>query len=569
MKKKICLIFSLFLICVFSLTPVYASDIDLYDMNIHVDIHEDGSALIREKWEIDVNEGTEIYKVFNRMDESKIINFSVQDEKGTVYQNIGEWDSRATKSHKDNKCGIMTKNNGYELCFGIGDYGKREYIFSYEMTHFIKQYKHDQGFNFAFFSDLSLEPQHVKIELSSPYFFDKDNSQIWAFGYHGRVDFMNGKVVMETDESVPKNGKMQLLMRIDNGTFQNAYPVDEDFDDIYNDAIEDSDYDEEMSPLQKIMLVIGMITGIVIIGLLIGYLVKSNKVKMIFSDNIPLKTMKDVNMFRDIPCHKNIFEFYYLAKKCELIDDGKDGLIAAVLLRWIQKGYIEFEKTEESHLLFFKKEGYSIDLNKEISLQNDLELKLMGFIRNAAGSNHKLETDEFEKWCSQHYDEIEEWFEDVEESLERNYRNNGLLKLGVTHIKYMGMKLKKDVDMYDASLREEMHHIMGLKKFLEEMSLIDEKEVIEVKMWEEYLIFASILGIADKVQEQLGRLCPTFNEQSDLDTIYTMRMVHMFSHNSMRAVSSAQAARTQGHGGNSSFTGGGGGFSGGGGGGVR
>ena len=65
----------------------------------------------------------------------------------------------------------------------------------------------------------------------------------------------------------------------------------------------------------------------------------------------------------------------------------------------------------------------------------------------------------------------------------------------------------------------------------------------------------------------MGRLCPTFNEESSLDTVYTMHMVHMFSHNSMYA--SQQASRSSGMGGSSSFGGGGGGFSGGGGGGVR
>ena len=68
-------------------------------------------------------------------------------------------------------------------------------------------------------------------------------------------------------------------------------------------------------------------------------------------------------------------------------------------------------------------------------------------------------------------------------------------------------------------------------------------------------------------------MCPTFNEQSNLDTIYKMHMVHMFAYNSMRASASAhaqaEAARSGGFGGGSSFGGGGGGFSGGGGGGVR
>jgi uncharacterized membrane protein len=110
-----------------------------------------------------------------------------------------------------------------------------------------------------------------------------------------------------------------------------------------------------------------------------------------------------------------------------------------------------------------------------------------------------------------------------------------------------------------------MEHILGLKKFLEEMSYIHEKEVIEVKLWEEYLIFASILGIAEKVEKQLGKLCPEFNEQSRMDTIYTTRMVRTMSYTGVTAAYTA----SHGGGGGSSFGGGGGGFSGGGGGGSR
>ena len=141
------------------------------------------------------------------------------------------------------------------------------------------------------------------------------------------------------------------------------------------------------------------------------------------------------------------------------------------------------------------------------------------------------------------------------------------MTLEKTYTHFLGIKFSHDTDTYSASIREEMEHIIGLKKFLEEMSSIDEKEVIEVKLWEEYLIFASILGIADKVQEQLGRLCPTFNEESQFDTMYTIYLVNSFSRNSMYA--SQQASRSSGEGGSSSFGGGGGGFSGGGGGGVR
>ena len=44
----------------------------------------------------------------------------------------------------------------------------------------------------------------------------------------------------------------------------------------------------------------------------------------VFSDYIPFST-KNVNMFRDIPCQKDIFEFYYLAKKAGLIGENDRG----------------------------------------------------------------------------------------------------------------------------------------------------------------------------------------------------------------------------------------------------
>lgn len=583
MKKKIYIIFSLFLICILplSIINVYASDVELEDIEIKATLDKNGNAHIQEIWKIDVYDGTEIYKVFDNMGDSKISHFKVVDDTGKNYQNIGEWDSDVDKDEKDGKCGIITKDDGYELCFGIGEYGERKYKFEYDISNFVQQYQDTQGFNYAFFSEMELEPEHVKITVSSPYQFNEDNAKIWGFGFYGSVLFENGNVVMETTESVPEGAKMQLLMQIENDTFKNAHKNSDYFKDILDDAIDDSDYEDDLYDQgdhysafpykDNTLLIVGIIfvpiSLIAIVAIIIGIAYTKGKLKYQFNDHISLNK-DDINMFRDIPCDKDIFKFYYLSKKIGLVnDDDRSGLVAAILLRWIQRGYIEFEKEEVRQFLFFKKDGYSVDLDKGIPVENRLEEDLLSFFKEAAGSNKILETDEFEDWCQENYEEIDDWFEEIDKYIENDLRNRGLLTLETTYTHFIGIKFSHDTDTYDASIREEMEHILGLKKFLEEMSLIDEKEVIEVKLWEDYLIFASILGIADKVQKQLGRLCPTFNEESSLDTVYTMHMVHMFSHNSMYA--SQQASRSSGMGGSSSFGGGGGGFSGGGGGGVR
>ena len=118
--------------------------------------------------------------------------------------------------------------------------------------------------------------------------------------------------------------------------------------------------------------------------------------------------------------------------------------------------------------------------------------------------------------------------------------------------------------IYDDSVK-----LYGLKLFLQEFSRIDTREVMEVNLWDEYLMFAYLFGIADKVAKQLKNMYPeiwTQQEYIDYDTIIYVNNI------STRTVSAATSARdaarnySSGGGGFSSGGGGGGSFGGGGGG---
>ena len=136
MKKKICLIFSLLLILIPSLSSlVYGADTHLNDISIHTTLNNDGNAHVQEIWDINIEEGTEIYKVFDNMGDSHISNFNVVDDQGKRYQNIGEWDVDLDKEDKDGKCGMIQDGDRYELCFGIGEYGRRTYTFEYDIAN--------------------------------------------------------------------------------------------------------------------------------------------------------------------------------------------------------------------------------------------------------------------------------------------------------------------------------------------------------------------------------------------------------------------------------------------------
>ena len=122
--------------------------------------------------------------------------------------------------------------------------------------------------------------------------------------------------------------------------------------------------------------------------------------------------------------------------------------------------------------------------------------------------------------------------------------------------------------------------MFGLKKFLKEFTLLDERGVNEVKLWKDYMIYATLFGIADQVIADMKKINPEyFNMDQVADQMandMTLPMIRSTLLNSTsravanKAAREAQARRISGRGGHTSWGGGGGGFSGGGfGGGVR
>ena len=116
--------------------------------------------------------------------------------------------------------------------------------------------------------------------------------------------------------------------------------------------------------------------------------------------------------------------------------------------------------------------------------------------------------------------------------------------------------------------------LFQFKNFLSDFTIASEKEAPEVNLWGEYLVFAQLFGIADKVQEGLAKLYPDefadYSERLGVPRGEMSSFVHTWtalSKDASRVAQSEDAERSGGSsggfGGRSSI-GGGGGFSGGG-----
>ncbi|MBQ4276690.1 MAG: DUF2207 domain-containing protein, partial [Bacteroidaceae bacterium] len=127
-----------------------------------------------------------------------------------------------------------------------------------------------------------------------------------------------------------------------------------------------------------------------------------------------------------------------------------------------------------------------------------------------------------------------------------------------------------------AEARQSVQQLFGLKKYLKDFSLLNERHVGELSLWKEYMIYATLFGIADQVIRDMKRINPEYFNMDDIANQMaddmTLPTIYSTFHNSTSRAWMSKAereARASGRGGRVSF-GGGGGFSGGGfGGGVR
>ena len=164
-------------------------------------------------------------------------------------------------------------------------------------------------------------------------------------------------------------------------------------------------------------------------------------------------------------------------------------LIGAIVLMWLKDGKIKIEKKENTSLIFKDK----------INTNNSTLTELYNMIYKAS-KNGILENNEFEEWCVTNYDQIFKWFDNIL----KEERDKLILKGLITTKKGFFSK-----EYYATpELKRMAVELKGLKDFLNDYSLIKEKDAMQVVLFEEYMIYASLFGIANQVTNQFKDLYP-------------------------------------------------------------
>lgn len=538
-KAKYLILFTFFLF----IPQVKANSIKNIDMDVFVE--KNGDASVTETWKTTSNEGTEIYRGYATKSYS-ISNFTVSDDLGRNYEFLSDWDISGSFSDKAYKNGINYNDDGIELCWGISQYGNRTYTLKYNISNLVKQYTDNQGIYFNFLSSIKAVDS-VKITIHSDEPFSLDNAKIWDFGNNGEINFKDGKIVL-TAKNLTESQYIVGLVRFEHNIFNISNITSESFDDVYDSAMSDVKDIEKPFEIKDIFLLLVaaiFFNPILWIVLLMIFINKFNKKSEKLTEFI-LGSRKrsgdldfgldgnvlpeDVNYYREIPSNKDLERAYWVCLKYSVIPEEKvkQGIIGAILLKWIKNGYITVLKMEKG-ILSFKDNNYAIDLTKITNVDNEIENGLLKILITAAGPNKILEAKEFKKWSKKNYSEVSSWFSSIDDQVELNLEKEGLITLTQETTQGMfGTSKNITIKNVNPKLKEEAIQLKGLKKFLLDFSIMPEREYFEVKTWEEYLIFAQLMGIADKVAEQFSKIYPNFNQESLLNSDFaTLAVINM------------------------------------------
>lgn len=563
MKRNVSKVFFTFLFLFAMLcisTFCQANSIDSIDMRIHID--SSGTANITEIWKAHLSSGTEGYKPYGNLKNCEIKDFTVHDDTGTEYSYDSSWDVDDSFNEKKYKCGIHRADNKIELCWGISNYGDRTYTLNYKITNFINQYTDSQGINFFLMPiEMDNTVDSIQVQISSPYQFTTDNTQIYSFGFEGTTEIKDGVIILKTSETFKSSNYMIAVAKFNQNYFPTGNNIDLTFE---QDLQETQDYANKLQKNQ-VLLVIFVIGLLLFIFLLFAAILITiylfTAPEMVFDGGNKIPSVKKSDYWRDIPCNKDIFKAYWIGEKYNIIKD-KSGLIGAILLIWIQKGYIKLSNTSSGHFSI-KDNKYAIDFSNFSHCENAQEQKLLDYFRSASGSNLLLEPQEFKKYCEKNYSQIEKWFVNVVSDYTKQFEREGLITTTTLTKKFLFFHKNHSTKKANIELQKEAIKLQGLKRFLLDYSLINKRGAIEVQLWEEYLIFAQLLGIADKISEQFSLLYPDMNQISNLNTEFTTIAISNISYTGYHAAhSSYMSSQSSGSYGGSGSIGGssGGGF---------
>ncbi len=596
-------------------THVYAGELELKNLSYDVTLNADGSANVTETWDISIEDTNTLFKTFE-IDSSKysgITNVSLVETTNGIRKSFSR--IYQEKYHVDKDCfyALINSNRDFEIAWGVHEdnsYARRTFEMSYTIVDAIKNYSDCSEFYWQFIgTDSAIPARRVTGTITLPTNVSNLNDfRVWAHGpLNGIINKVSNNTASFEVENLASHTMLEVRIVTPTYIFANNYNLSYQ-DKLSQILIQEQTWAnnanrkrEAIATRQKIMKIVTIcfftITNVIGIILAIVLIKKIKKYKMELQNAPNFKPTMPSKYFRYIPNENSTpaqaaFLYYFKTSSFSL---HASNVFSATMLDLCLKKYLSFEVLGE------KKNEIKITLNTNMdtSLLPKAELEIYEILGKVSSSKEFTMKD-FEAYCKNHsssflskYNSMETYAKN-EAELQGNYDKNlykqynnwlskgiGYLFLSIVSIPFMIVnaipailctiycfKISGRYNTLTQKGVDEKEAWIGLKNYMQDFSMMKEKEVPELVLWEKYLVFATAFGIADTVLKQLKVIYPQFSDVDYMTShgytyLYWMsygNFSHSFIHTINNSITSTYSSVNY-----SSGSGSGGGFSSGGG----
>lgn len=593
--------------------------LELNELDFDTQINSDGSMDVTETWDIDISNTNTLFKTF-KIDSSKYSNITeVQVTDISSKTNFSQINEEMYHVTENSFYALKNSDGAFEIAWGVGldnSSARKTYQISYKVNDAIAKYNDYAELYWQFIGeDFEIDADKITGTIYLPYdASNKEDIRVW-----GHTQDLNGEIYVTdlnkiefTINNYSSGNYVEVRSLIPNDMiYYSGRTYDSDIlEKVLSEEGKWADEANARRNFRKGLIICATVVGIILI--IASLVIFLKNIRKYFKMQKKYKPSTKLQYFRELP-----YEDATPAEALFIFSNGNtknfSSSFSANILDLCLKKYITLEAERKEGII--KSDIIKITIvDKEISDLKDDEKLTLEFLKDVAKytkseSQNTITTKDITKYLEKHLRKVEQLDEQLgkiienEEIKRENYNKQNYEKMA----KYMGkcilslmlmfivipiiiycvqmrlniisiavsiilmMILMLNAIMYQMTLSkiniftqkgvDEREQWKAFKKYMEDFSLLKDKEVPALAIWEKYLVFATAFGISDKVLKQLKVIYP---EMMDMNSaMYTYSYINiMNSVNIGNCINSSVYSAI-----GSSGSGAGGGFSGGGGGG--
>lgn len=599
--------------------PVQASSSDLFlnQLDFQAQINQDGSMNVTEKWNIEIEDTNTLYKTFktDKTKYSNITNVEVAEVTNGNNQPFSKQNQWSYHLPKGKYFGGLNDDREFEIAWGVGlenSSATRTYEISYQVEDAIAKYNDYAELYWQFVGqEFEIDAKKITGTVLLPtHANSKEEIKVW-----GHTEDLNGEIYATDTNKIEftinqfRSGRyveVRTLFPSEMITYTGRGENTERLGQVIQEETKWADQANERRKRKENMKVIAT-TVINLVAIILTIF----SIKSIIKNIKKIKTTKklvpsqEIKYYREMP-RENVTPAEALAIYSKQIGGFNSSthigrIFSATLLDLSLKKIIDFQVNDKIITIKILEEN-----PEKLETLKD-EKAIFEFLKKACEQNQgQITNKELEKYIKKSESRVIKLKDEIDKSTEQALYEKELadkkgkeektniavctiflfiglivsivlfgILTAVENINSIGMIpfilailiqvivfciLSGKVNVLTQKGIDENTQWKGLKKYMEDFSMLDKREVPELVIWEKFLVYATVFGIADKVLKQLKIVYPNMNEQMDVNTygyMYLMMNTN-FSSSFSNAITSSMSSAY------SSASGGGGGFSGGG-----